>query len=94
MFKATGPFRPMGNEHVPTWAAPVYTVHVIMFPRASASVYIVTILLSLTSRQPAGNFTSLAAEMSVSCKEFQDTVIKASLYTHKLNCDGTTQVES
>ena len=67
-----------------TWIASVYTVRVIMFPRDSASVYIVTILLSMFPRtscvQPAGNFTSFAAEMSLSCNcpEFQDTVIKAS----------------
>ena len=71
-----------------TWIASVYTVHMILFPCGSASVYVVTVLRNLSLRvQPAGNFTSLAAEMSVSCNcpEFQ--VIKASLYTHKLNCE-------
>ena len=29
------------NEHVSTWTASVYTVHVAMFPRGSACVYIV-----------------------------------------------------
>ena len=30
----------MSNEHVSTWTASVYTVHVAMFPRGSACVYI------------------------------------------------------
>ena len=46
-FKRQGLFRPMSKEHVPTWIVSVYTVHVIMFPHSSASVYIVTILLNL-----------------------------------------------
>ena len=37
-----------------TWIASVYTVQVIMFPRGSANVYIITILLNLFPRvQPA-----------------------------------------
>ena len=52
-----------------TWAASVYTVHVIMFPRASASVYIVTILLSLfprTSRvHPAGISLRFELELEI-----------------------------
>ena len=36
-----GIFRPMSNEHVSTWVASVYTVHVTMFPCGSACVYIV-----------------------------------------------------
>ena len=34
----------MNNDHVPTWIASVYTVHVIMFLRGSASVYIVHVV--------------------------------------------------
>ena len=39
-----GVFRPMSNDHVSTWIASVYTVHVIMFLRDSASVYIVHVV--------------------------------------------------
>jgi len=31
----------MSKEHVSTWTHSVYTVHVTMFPRGSACVYIV-----------------------------------------------------
>ena len=40
----TGLFRPMSNEHVSMWTASVYTVHVTMFPRGSACVYIVHVV--------------------------------------------------
>ena len=39
-----GHFRPMSNEHVSTWTASVYTVHVIMFPRSSACAYAVHVM--------------------------------------------------
>ena len=38
-----GVFRPMSNDHVSTWIASVYTVHVIMF-RGSATVYVVHVV--------------------------------------------------
>ena len=41
---AAGHFQPISNEHVSTWTASVYTVHVIMFPRASACVCIVHVM--------------------------------------------------
>ena len=39
----------MSNDHMPMWIASgsVYTVYMIMFPRGSTSVYIVTIFVKL-----------------------------------------------
>ena len=34
----------MSNEHVFTWTASVYTVHVTMFPGGSTCVYIVNVV--------------------------------------------------
>ena len=39
-----GVLRPMSYDHVSTWLASVCTVHVIMFPRGSASVYTVHVV--------------------------------------------------
>ena len=42
-----GVFQPISNEHVSTWTASVYTVHVTMFLCGSACVYIYVVKTSI-----------------------------------------------